>query len=61
MRPQRSQLSSATAILLLAEIKASIDAFNRGDMNVADALDAIIFAIESHQVAANAEVCRDAA
>jgi hypothetical protein len=61
MRPQRSQLRSATAILTLAEIKASIEAFDRGDTNASDALDAIIVAVESHQAAGHAELRRDAA
>lgn len=42
---------SATAILTLAEIKAAVEAFDRGDTNAFDALDAIIVAVEAHQAA----------
>lgn len=40
---------AATAILALAEIKAAVEAFDRGDTNVFEALDAIIVAVEAHQ------------
>ncbi len=43
--------SSSTAILALAEIKAAVEAFDRGDTNAFDALDAIIVAVEAHQAA----------
>ena len=42
---------ATTAILTVAEIKAAVEAFDRGDTNVFDALDAIIVAIEAHQAA----------
>ena len=42
---------ATTAILTLAEIKAAVEAFDRGDTNVFDALDAIIVAVEAHQAA----------
>lgn len=51
MRPVWSQPSPATAVLMLAEIKAAIEAFDRGDTNVFDALDAIFVAVEAHQAA----------
>jgi len=36
------------AVLVMAEIKAATDAFDRGDANVFDALDAIRFAIKAY-------------
>ena len=42
---------ATTAILTLAEIKAAVEAFDQGDTNVFDALDAIIVAVEAHQAA----------
>ena len=42
---------ATTAILTLAEIKAAVEAFDRGDTNVFDALDAIFVAVEAHQAA----------
>ncbi|MFM9024516.1 MAG: hypothetical protein ACKON7_04125 [Planctomycetaceae bacterium] len=47
----RNQVARA-AILALAETKAAADAFDRGETNVHDALDAIIVAIEAYQAAA---------
>lgn len=49
MRLICSQPSPATAILRLAEIKAAVEAFDRGDTNVFDALDAIIVAVEAYR------------
>lgn len=37
------------AILTLAEVKAAAEAFDRGDSNVFDALDAIVVAVEAYQ------------
>lgn len=37
------------AMLTLAEIKAATEAFDRGDTNVFNALDAIVVAIEAYQ------------
>ena len=37
------------AILAMAEIKAAAEAFDRGDTNLFDALDAIVVAIEDYQ------------
>ena len=51
MRPICSQPSPGTAILTLAEIKAAVESFDRGDTNVFDALDAIIVAVEAHRAA----------
>lgn len=36
------------AVLVMAEIKAATDAFERGDTNVFDALDAIRVAVETY-------------
>jgi hypothetical protein len=36
------------AVLVMAEIKAATDAFDRGDTNVFDALDAIRVAVETY-------------
>lgn len=41
----------ATAIFALAEIKAATEAFDRGDANACDALDAILVAVEAYRVA----------
>jgi hypothetical protein len=42
---------ATNAILTLAEIKAATEAFDRGESNVFDALEAIIVAVEAHQSA----------
>lgn len=47
------------AILTLAEIKAAIEAFDRGATNVFDSLDAIMVALEAYADAAQPR--RDAA
>ena len=41
-----------TAVLTLAEIKAAVEAFDRGETNVLNALDAIIAAAEAYRAAA---------
>ena len=41
------------AILTMAEIKAATEAFDRGDINVFDALDEIRLAVEAHRAAAS--------
>jgi hypothetical protein len=51
MRPRRNQSSPTIAVLALAEIKAAIEAFDRGETNVFDALDAIIVAVENQRTA----------
>lgn len=38
-----------TAILTLAEIKAAVAAFDRGEENVATVLDAIVAAVEAYR------------
>ena len=40
-----------TAICTLAKIKAAVEAFDRGESNVFDALDAITVAVEARQAA----------
>jgi hypothetical protein len=45
--------AAKTAILTLAEIKAATDAFDRGDINVFDALDEIRMAVEAYRAAAS--------
>jgi len=42
---------ATTAILTLAEIKAAIEAFDRGESNVLDALEEIIAAVHAQQKA----------
>jgi hypothetical protein len=59
MRPVWSHSSPATAILALAEIKAAVEAFDRGETNVFDALDVIAVAVEAYQNATASS--RDAA
>lgn len=51
MRPTCDQSAPATTILMLMEIKAAVEAFDRGESNVFDAWDAIIVAVEAHQAA----------
>jgi hypothetical protein len=41
------------AILTMAEIKAATEAFDRGDINVFDALDEIRIAVEAYCAAAS--------
>lgn len=44
----RKNVSMAThAVLVLAEIKAAIAAFDRGEVNAFDALDAVTVALEA--------------
>jgi hypothetical protein len=49
---------ATTAILTLAEIKAAVERFDRGETNVFDALDAIIVAVDAHQAAKGGDVHR---
>lgn len=53
--------AAKTAILTLAEIKAATDAFDRGDINVLDALDAIVMEVEAYRAATRSHKRRDAA
>jgi hypothetical protein len=42
---------ATTAILTLTEVKAAVERFDGGDVNVFDALDAIVVAVDAYQVA----------
>lgn len=59
MSAQELRAPAVVAIVLLAEIKAATHSFDSGQVNVFDALDTIITAIESYRCAKN--VYRDAA
>lgn len=48
-------------ILVLAEIKAAVEAFDRGETNAFDALDAIVMEVEAYRAAACSDKRRDAA
>jgi len=61
MQPRSTQPGSTAAVLALAEVAAAIEAFNRGDSNVVDALDAIIVAVEMHEAGVRHDPRRDAA
>ena len=41
-----------SAILAIAEIKAAIESFDHGDVNVFDAFDAIVVAVATYHVTA---------
>lgn len=49
------------AILAFEEMKQAVDAFDRGETNIFDAVDSIIVAVEAYQAATRAEPHRDAA
>lgn len=49
------------AILTTAEIKAALEAFDRGESNVFDALDAIIVEVEAYRAAGRLENSLEAA
>lgn len=49
------------AILAVEEMKQAVDAFDRGETNVFDALDSIIVAVEAYQAATRVEPHRGAA
>ena len=51
MQPIHDRSVPATAIFTLVEIKAATEAFDRGEANAFDALDAILVAVESYRVA----------
>jgi len=59
MRPLSNHSSHPAAVLTLSDIAAAIEAFNRGDCNVYDALDAISVAVEAYHAATQPR--RDAA
>ena len=43
--------AAKSAILAMAEIKAVTEAFDRGDANIFDALDAVLVAVEAYRAA----------
>lgn len=50
-----------TAILTLAEVKAATAAFDAGDINACDALDAILVAVDAYRAMAEPDPRREAA
>ena len=55
-------ISLAKAVILtLAEIKAAVEAFDRGETNAFDALDAVVMEVEAYREAARPDKRRDAA
>lgn len=50
-KPTTLPLAKA-AILTLAEIKATVEAFDRGETNVLSALDSIVMAVDAYLAAA---------
>jgi hypothetical protein len=52
MRPLSNQSIQTATILTLAEIKAALEAFDRGETNAFDALDAIVVEVEAYRAAA---------
>jgi hypothetical protein len=61
MRPQHNQSSRTAAVLTLSEIKAALEAFDRGETNAFDALDAIVVEVEAYRAAGRPENSREAA
>lgn len=61
MAGETPQRLAAPAIHGLVEIKAALEAFDRGDANVFDAWDSIIVAVEAYQAAIRPERRREAA
>jgi hypothetical protein len=55
MTKSDSSFIARATILSLADIKAAIDSFERGESNAFDTLDAICMAVESHQTAMGAD------
>jgi hypothetical protein len=51
MRPLSNQSIQTATILTLAEIKAALEAFDRGETNAFDALDAIVVEVEAYRTA----------
>ena len=49
MKKPAALQSAKNAILTLVEIKAATEAFDRGEINAYDALDAIIVAVEAYR------------
>jgi hypothetical protein len=49
MSTNQGVIHARMAILAMAEIKAVAEAFDQGDTNLFDALDAVVVAIEDYQ------------
>lgn len=58
MSTRNSQACHAP-ILLLADVKAAVDAFDRGDVNAHDTADSIVVAVDAYRAATTLR--RDAA
>lgn len=52
---------SHTAVLTISEIKAAVEAFEDGDVNVFETLDAIVVTVEAYQASLHSDTKRDAA
>lgn len=52
MRPLSNPSIQTGTILTLAEIKAALEAFDRGETNAFDVLDAIVVVVEAYRAAA---------
>jgi hypothetical protein len=52
MRPLSNQSIQTATILTRAEIKAALEAFDRGETNAFDALDKIVVDVEAYRAAA---------
>jgi hypothetical protein len=61
MTSETLRAPSQFAILALADVTSATDAFNRGEINVFDALDSIITAIAAYQATSLPEGRRHAA
>jgi len=59
MNTTQNRSLTHAVIMAIAEIKAAADAFDRGETNAYDSMDAILVAIEAYRAAA--ERRRDAA
>ncbi len=60
MSSEHCHARATMAILTLAEIKHATDAFNGGEANLFDALDAIAAAIEAYQAEVQQQARRSA-
>lgn len=52
MSTHKRRPPAPSAILVLAEIKAAVEAFDRGETNAFDAIDAILVSAEAYRAAA---------
>ncbi|MFN7812114.1 MAG: hypothetical protein ACK5SI_05565 [Planctomycetia bacterium] len=52
MSSTRNPKPARAAILVLAEIKAAVEAFDRGEKNAFDVLDSVLVAVEAWRAAA---------